>query len=323
MTPPEPEPSRLQHFPVAFFAMTMGLSGLTLVWQKATEVLGTSAFIGDGLLIVTTLAFIVLAAAYAGKILRHREAVIAEFNHPVKLSFFPTISISLVLLGTAMRHILPDIGHLVWAVGAIAHLVLTLVIINRWIHHPHFEITHINPAWFIPAVGNILVPIAGTHYGYISASWFFFSVGVVFWVVLLTIIFYRIMFHDPLPQRLLPTLFILVAPPAAGFIAYMALNGGLDTFGRIQVNIALFFTLLLFIQFRRFAALPFFLSFWAYSFPLAAMTVAMMIYHQLTDTAWTAAASILLVTITSLVIGWLFLLTLRAARAGKICQPES
>lgn len=322
MTPPEPEPSRLQHFPVAFFAMTMGLSGLTLVWQKAAEVLGTSAVIGYGLLVLTALAFIALATAYTGKLLRHRPAVAAEFNHPVKLSFFPTISISLVLLGTAMRDILPDIGHFVWGVGAIAHLLLTLVIINRWIHHPHFEINHINPAWFIPAVGNILVPIAGSHYGYISASWFFFSIGVVFWVVLLTIVFYRIIFHDPLPQRLLPTLFILVAPPAAGFIAYMALNGELNTFGRIQVNIALFFTILLFMQFRRFASLPFFLSFWAYSFPLAAMTVAMMIYYQLTHTAWTAAASVLLVAITSLVIGWLFLLTLRAARAGKICQPE-
>ena len=322
MPPSEPEQSRLEHFPVAFFAMTMGLSGLTLVWQKAAEVLGTSIFIAHGLLILTGVVFIGLAAAYIGKALRHQDALRAEFNHPVKLSFFPTISISLVLLGTALRHIAPELGHMLWGLGAIAHLLLTLVIINRWIHHPQFEINHINPAWFIPAVGNILVPIAGSHYGYIAASWFFFSIGVVFWVVLLTIVFYRIIFHDPLPQRLLPTLFILVAPPAAGFIAYMALNGELDTFGRIQINIALFFTLLLLIQFKRFAALPFFLSFWAYSFPLAAMTIAMMVYHQLAAAAWTAPLSLLLLTLTTLVISWLLVLTLRAAKAGEICRPE-
>ncbi len=322
MTDQPAHESRLAHFPIPFFAMIMGLSGLTLAWQKAAAVLSAPAVISQGLLVLTLIAFVLLAIAYLLKLARHPDAVRAEFNHPVKLSFFPTVSISLILLGTALRAATPDLALYLWGTGAAAHLLLTLIIINRWIHHPNFQITHINPAWFIPAVGNILVPIAGVEFGYLSLAWFFFSIGVVFWVVLLTIVFYRIIFHDPLPQRLLPTLFILVAPPAAGFIAYMALNGGLDTFGRIQVNIALFFTLLLAIQFRRFAALPFFLSFWAYSFPLAAMTIAMLIYHQLTATAWTALASVFLLAATTLIITWLFILTLKAAHAGKICLPE-
>jgi len=316
------DPTRLQNMPIAFFAMVMGLSGLTLVWQKAGEVLGTPAVIGQSLVFLVSAVFGVLLIAYLVKAVRHPAAVRAELDHPVKLSFFPTISISLILIGTALRHLMPVLSLWLWALGTALQLVLTIFIINRWMHDGHFQVVHMNPAWFIPAVGNILVPIAGMAHGYPSISWFFFSIGVVFWVILLTIVFYRIIFHDPLPGRLLPTLFILIAPPAAGFIAYMALVGELDTFGRILVNIALFLTVLLVTQARRFAALDFALSFWAYSFPLAAMTVAMMIYHELTGTPWTLWLGGILTAATTALIAWLIVLTGRAAGRGQICVAE-
>ena len=66
-------------------------------------------------------------------------------------------------------------------------------------------------------------------------------------VILLTIIFYRVLFHHPIDERLMPTLFILIAPPAVGFIAYTRLTGGeLDTFARVLYYSGLFLTLLLF-----------------------------------------------------------------------------
>ena len=103
-----------------------------------------------------------------------------------------------------------------------------------------------NPSWFIPIVGNILVPIAGVPLGYTDISWFFFSIGIVFWPVLLTIIFYRIIFHPALPGKLIPTFFILIAPPAVGFLSYMKLTGEMDNFARILYFSGLFFTLLVF-----------------------------------------------------------------------------
>ncbi len=131
----------------------------------------------------------------------------------------------------------------------------------QWIHHDHFEVQHLNPAWFIPAVGNVLVPVAGVQLGFIEISWFFFSIGMLFWVILLTIIFNRIMFHNPMQDKLIPTLFILIAPPAVGFIAYMKLAGELDAFARILYFAGLFLTMLMLIQVKRFAKLQFFLVF--------------------------------------------------------------
>ncbi|MFP3442800.1 hypothetical protein R0K18_34200, partial [Pantoea sp. SIMBA_133] len=77
-----------------------------------------------------------------------------------------------------------------------------------------------------------------------------------------------------LPAKLLPTLFILIAPPAVGSISWFQLVGEINAFGRILYYIALFLTLMLLTQTTRFIKLDFFLSWWAYSFPIAAITIA-------------------------------------------------
>ena len=61
---------------------------------------------------------------------------------------------------------------------------------------------------------------AGVHLVSPEIFWFFFSIGLVFWLVLLAIVLYRLFFHEHLPARLAPTLFILLAPPSVGFITY-------------------------------------------------------------------------------------------------------
>lgn len=308
----QPSPS-LARFPVSWFASVMGLSGLTLVWQRVGEQLLPGWPVAPVLFAATLALFLVLAATYAAKIVRHPQAVREELAHPVKLSFFAAFSVSLILLGTAGLHYAPAAAHATWVVGSGLHLLFTFHVMSSWIHHEHYEIQHINPAWFIPVVGNILVPIAGVPLGYGEVAWFFFSIGIVFWGVLLAIIFYRTLFHTPLPGKLLPTLFILIAPPAAGFLAYQQLNGGeLDTLARVLYYIGLFLTLLLLTQARHFLRLPFFLSWWAYSFPLAAITTATLVYAERAASPALLALGGLLVALASAVI---LLLALRSGVA--------
>jgi tellurite resistance protein len=190
-------------------------------------------------------------------------------------------------------------------------------------HQSKFEIVHLNPAWFIPVVGNILVPIAGVVHAPAEVSWFFFSVGLVFWPPLLTIILYRVIFHGSLPERLMPTLFILIAPPAVGFLSYLRLTGGeVDAFAHVLYHTALFFTLLLFAQLRWFTRLKFFLSWWAYSFPLAAITVATLaIFEHTGGVVFLRLAGILL-GVASVVIAGLLARTTLAVVRREICVEE-
>ncbi|WP_163138782.1 SLAC1 anion channel family protein, partial [Arhodomonas sp. KWT] len=295
---------RLGHFPVSMFAIVMGLAGLAIAWERAARVTGVPAAVAPVLATSVAAVFIVLLGVYAAKLLRRRADVLAELHHPVKLSFFPTISISLVLLGTLALVHAPAVAPWLWGAGAAAQLAFTLYIVGAWLHQERFEIVHVSPAWFIPAVGNILVPIAGVPLGLAELSWFFFSVGVMFWLVLLTIVVYRMIFHQPLPATLMPTLFILVAPPAVGFVAYVQLTGGVDAFARVLFHTGLFLLLLLLTQWRRFTRLRFAISWWAYSFPLAAMTVAAFGLHASDSRSWVLVlACALLALVTAVVAG--------------------
>lgn len=316
------QPSRLKNFPIAWFAMIMGLGGLTIAWTKAEQLLPLPVHVSPYLLALSTLLFFVLSVVYAIKVVRFRNAAGMEWNHPIKMSFVPTFSIALLVLSIAWLEVNPAYSHLLWLFGAGAHLVLTLHILSQWIQQPKFELLHLNPAWFIPVVGNILVPIAGVHHAPAWISWFFFSIGIVFWPVLLTIIFYRVIFHGSLPERLMPTLFILIAPPAIGFVSYLKLTGNVDTFANILYFSGLFFTLLLFFQVRWFLRLRFYLSWWAYSFPLAAITIASLtMFHYTAERSFLHLAGLLL-GITTAVIAGLFARTFLGVVRNEICIEE-
>ncbi len=321
METPNRQPGRLQHFPISFFAMVMGLSGLTIGWEKAQTVLDLDLGITPWLIGATSTLFVVLLLLYTAKLALYRQAVIQELRHPVKLNFFPTISISLLLLSIAFLPVMNDVSRTLWMAGTALHLVFTLYVVNVWIHHEHFQVHHMNPAWFIPAVGNVLVPVAGVPLGYQDISWFFFSTGMLFWLILMTIIFYRVLFHHPIEERLMPTLFILIAPPAVGFIAYSRLVGELDAFARVLYFIGLFLTLLLFTQANRFLKLGFFLSWWAYSFPLAAIGIASLLMFERTGQDIYRYLGLGLLTLLTGIVALLLARTAIAVRRNGICVP--
>lgn len=313
---------KLEHFPVAFFAAVMGTTGLALAWKKAHTVLGLPAVIGEALQWWALALFVMLAFAYLAKLALHWPAIRQEFAHPIRLNFFPAISISLMLLGTAFADTTPYTAAGIWICGALLHVAFTLVVMSSWIHHTRYEIKHANPAWFIPVVGNIVAPIGGAVFAPAEVSWFFFSIGIVFWLVLMTIVMNRLFFHEPLPERLTPTLFILIAPPAVGCIAWVRLHGGqIDDFARILYHAALFLTLLLASNALRFLRLRFFLSTWAYSFPLAAMTIATLLMAEQGGGLFVPLAWGLL-AILSVVLALLTARTAHGILRGEICVPE-
>ncbi|MEN9489837.1 MAG: hypothetical protein RJA63_286 [Pseudomonadota bacterium] len=314
--------TRLAHLPVSLFSTVMGLAGLAIAWKRATHVLGLSDVIWQAIAAFASVVFASLLLIYGLKVLRYPHAVKDEMRHPVRMNFFPTLSIGLLLLSIVWSDTALATAQVLWVLAAALHLAFTLMAMSSWIHHTHYEVKHMNPAWFIPVVGNIIVPIAGVKFAPIEVSWFFFSIGIVFWLVLLTIVMNRLFFHEALPARLTPTLFILLAPPAVGFVAWSALSGGLDSFGRVLYNLALFLTLLLASNALRFIRLPFFVSSWAYSFPLAAMVIASFVIHAQTGHAPYLWIAVVLLSLLSMLIAFLVVRTGLAIRAGAICQPE-
>jgi tellurite resistance protein len=315
--PPAAQPL-LARLPVTLFAAVMGVAGLALAWQRGAHVLGLPPAVGGALALLAALLYVVIAAIYLAKWTRHRNAVASEWQHPVRSAMVPTISIGLLLLAiVALNAGLPAVARPLWAVGTLAHLLLTLAIVGRWITRTDLQPAHANPAWFIPAVGNVLVPLAGVRLGYEAVSWLFFGIGMGFWLVLLPIVFGRLFFAEPLPERMRPLLFILIPPPAIGFLAYLLLTDKLDAPAQVLYGFGAFLTLLLLSQARQFLRLPFFMSWWGYTFPLAAITAATLAMAERTGLAmyrWAGAALLLLATA---VIAWVLVRTLAAFARGE------
>lgn len=322
-TPAAASHGRLEHLPVSMFSIVMGLAGTTIALEKAEHLWHWPVAPSLGLLVLTALVFVLISLAYLGKWVLHRPQVLAEFNHPIRLSFFPAMSIGMLLLAIAALGHAPAVSQVLWAVGATVQLLFTLVILSAWMHHEKFQVLHSNPAWFIPIVGNILVPIAGVPLGYQEISWFYFSVGLMMWTPLLAVLFNRFFFHPMLPAKLLPTLFILIAPPAVGFISWVKLhNGVVDDVARILYYFALFITLLLLSQVKHFWRLSFALPWWAYSFPMAAMTIATSVMLDTVGGGFFALLFPLLLTVLLLLVALISWRTLLAMKRGQICVPE-
>ncbi len=312
----------LEHFPVQLFAVIMGLSGLTIVYAKAYHLLATPYGIYETLLWIDTLLFFWFFTAYVLKWLYYPEAVQKESQHPIKSSFMATISMSFLLLSIAYYDYAPTVSILFWYIGAPLQLFFMLSIIRYWIYD-ELKIVHSNPAWFIPIVGNVLVPVVGIEAAPLFVSLFYFVIGMFFWLVFFVIVMNRIVFHHRLAKRLIPTLFIFIAPPALGFISYFRLtSGSVDMVSMSLYFIALFIFVLLLFMIRMYDRSQFFISWWAYTFPLAALTIATLLLHGALQTTTTYYGSIFLMILTTGVIGHVTLKTLQGCREEKICVLE-
>ncbi len=314
-------PTRLQFFPVMMFAVIMGLAGLSIVYQRAHELLGFPSFLASAFSYFTIGLFFIILFTYIIKFFKYKEEVRAEFAHPIRINFFASISISFVLISILFKSINTDISYILFLIGAILHLFLTFYTLSFWISKS-LEMQHSNPAWFIPIVGNLIVPVGGVSYFPSSILMFYFSIGIFFWIIMLSIILNRIIFHKAFAAKFIPTLFIFIAPPSVGFLAYFKLTNDIDFFALVLFNIALFFTFLLFFMYKNFLNIKFFISWWAFTFPLATITLATLLILEQTKESFYIYLAYIFIFILSVVVSIVLYNTILHMFKKEICIME-
>jgi len=315
------EKNRLKFFPIMMYAVVMGMSGLTITYQKAHEWLGFPYVIGSLFMYITTLIFVVVTIIYIRKYLTYKMAVKKEFSHPIRINFFAAVSISMLMLAIIFKEEYSTISAAFWYPGALLHFYLTMHTISFWINGNQ-ELAHSNPAWFIPIVGNVLVPVGGVGFASTGVLMYFFSVGIFFWIILFSVILNRIIFHHQMAVKFMPTMFILIAPPAVGFIAYFKLFGVIDFFAMTLFNLALFFTFLVAFMYKNFVKIKFFISWWAFVFPIAAMAIASMLMYHKTDDSILLILSYIMVAAVTVIISIVMYQTIKHMNKEEICIQE-
>ena len=276
----------LRYFPIALFASVMGLSGVTYAFKQYEEMYELNHIVSNAFLMLTMFAFLINGCIFLLRVIKYPQDVRTELNHPVKMNFFGAISISFLMLGLLMYDLNESVSFVLWLIGALLQLLLTLLILTKLMWETSFKLEQFSPVWFLPIVGNIVVPLAGEYHVSIEINWFFYSIGIIFSIIYFTLIMNRLFFKGSLPIMLRPTLFILLAPPSIGFMSYIKLSGQIDTFAYILYGFAFYFGLLLIFQIKHFIRTPFFVSWWAMLFPTAAMTNATFMMYSATESTY-------------------------------------
>lgn len=272
---------RFEYLPVALFGAVMGLTGLSVAWRLASARYGLPTLVADAIGWGALLTFLVLALAYGAKAVTAWPTVLAEFRHPIAGNLFGTVLISLLLLPFVLGGVSPTLAVAAWVTGAAGMVVFAVLIVSRWMGSRQ-QLAHATPAWMVPVVGLLDIPLAAPVLGLPhtqTLAMFALSVGLFFAVPLFTLVFARLVFEEPLPAGQRPTLMILVAPFAVGFSSYTATLGRIDAFAEALFLIGLFVLVVLVGRLRDLPrCCPFRVSWWAVSFPLAAMAGAALRY---------------------------------------------
>lgn len=322
--PTSPHP--LKHLLPGWFSLVMGLAGLAIAWQRAEPLMGEPA-VAVALVfgVLAALAFVALAVASLLRLQRHPEAWAEDRRHPLRHPLIATLPTSLLLLASVAVLLLGPLpaARAAWWLGALGQLWVTLWVLGRWwrptLPNAPSPWIGVTPALLVPVVGNVIVPLGGVPLGHVDWSAAQFGIGALFWPVLLALLLVRVAQQGLWPERLLPGMFILVAPPAVigsallQFGAPPALAWGLW-------GVALFTLLWVGRLAVRIRNQPFGVMHWAISFPLAALTALTL---RLAEPASVLAVlGPLLLALTTLVVVALGLATVRGLRDGTLLAPE-
>ncbi|MDM0026409.1 SLAC1 anion channel family protein [Variovorax saccharolyticus] len=308
-----------KHLPVNLFASVMGLSGLAMAWRLAHGSLGAPAVIGEAVGALALGVFVLISLGYLTKLVKHPGAVHGEFHHPVAGSFFGTIAISILLLSAIVEPYDAAASHAIWTVGVLATFALSFVAVTRLLRG-QIDASHAVPAWIIPCVATLDIPVTGQQMPMAWASEINLmacAVGAVMALVLFAMIVSRLVHRDPLASAMTPSLMILVAPFAVGFLAYTNMVGGIDRFAALLFYFALFmFAVVAPKVFRpsvRFSA-----AWWAIGFPLAALANAALKYADFRNSSPLWLLALALLGALTLAMAILAVRTVHGALSGKL-----
>ncbi|MEM4057953.1 MAG: tellurite-resistance/dicarboxylate transporter [Thermoplasmata archaeon] len=288
----------VKNFSPSWFASVMGTGILAVTSLDYSEYLPALKDIATILFYFNVFLFFVLLVPWILRWILFRKNALSDLNHPVTSSFYATIAIAFLVLAVDFIVIGKDMlaGEIFWFFGVVLTVMFSVLIPYIMFKSETIKIEHINPGWFIPPVGLIVIPIAGSLIVHqfsglmqqfiIFINYFGWGSGFFLYLALSAVCFYRFILHTPLPSTLTPTLWINLGPIGAGIVALINIvkNSAFITVKEPFFVFAFLFwgfgiwwvmmAIAMLLHCLKKLDLPFALSWWAFTFPLGAYVAA-------------------------------------------------
>ena len=343
----------LRKFHPGWFAAVMG-----------TGIVGVAAYLNPGgqaelrhIAHVVGVAFVLLAwvlavaiaVPYLARLVRYRDAALADLRHPVIGALYATLPAALLVLAVATAavggsvlpaHTVVVIVGVLAAIGAPLAFAIGVLFSYVLFSSDGVPGDTVNGGWFIPPVVAIIIPLTfipllphlstGTGRLLLVLGYATFGIGLLLFLLIAAMLFARLVSHPLPPAPLAPSLWIGLGPIGVGTIALLRLAAAGHPFwgtGAAAVQTVsqlaaatlwglglwwLAIAALLLIRYLRHGGLPFSVGLWAFTFPLGAYTVATLLLARTWHTTaleWMGAVLFL-----ALVAFWVVVST-RTARA--------
>ncbi len=294
----------VSRIPLITFGIPLGLAGLAGVWGAVADALGISRAFGEVFWIASAVAWLWLLVAHTVRGARSRESVLDELRHPAHGPVAALVPVVGMLLGAHLYE------H--WAIGGVILTVASMVvtalyagwILSFWFQG-NLKLESVHGGYFVPIVsGGLVAAVAAAAIDLLPLAIAALAVGVFAYVVLFGVLAARMALHPGLAAPLLPSLAILVAPPAVAGMGWFAISGEIG--GPVGLALAGLTALMALMQLAlapRFVKLPFSIGFWSFTFPYAATTGYTIDWLNATRPAGWEAVVVVLVSAITLFIG--------------------
>ncbi|HOS85590.1 MAG TPA: hypothetical protein PLT46_00560 [Burkholderiaceae bacterium] len=305
------------------FGMVLGLLGLSGAWQRLAHMeVGGAAQVSMVLLVLAVGLLVLLLGLWAVKAARFPGVVRQEWSHPVQGALLALLPVSTLMAVALLVPRYPEVAGVAFPVA-----LLALVFQGTMAWHVVAALSTgqtppelVTPALYLPTVpGGFVGAMALDALGWHGWATLLVGMGLGAWALLEMRILNRL-FSGPLPPALRPTLGIEMAPAAVGALTAATLWPSLPAdVLMVMLGVASGPVLAVLTRWRYWAAVPFNVGFWSFSFPLAALSGAAV--EAVGHGGWPVAVAMTAVGMASAVVTFLALKTVVLTARGKLLPP--
>jgi tellurite resistance protein len=313
--------------PLNTLAIPLGLAGLAQVWSVATISLGTPFALAQAFWLIAAIAWIWTIAVHVRRGTRTDQPLSHQLTHFAHGPLASLLPITAMLLGASLHRTIPLAGTVLTLISIAAAAAFGAWILSFWMRG-ELTLESVHGGYYLPiSAAGLVGALAAAEAGLDWLAVGTFAVGIFFWLVISAFFFLRLALRPTIPAPLVPTLAIMIAPPAVAAAAWLTISGGRpdDVFGGFTALTA-FMVLIQVTLLPRYRALPFSLSFWSFTFPAASVAALAITWLRLLHPfAWQAITVGLLAAVTVLVavVAAKSIFLLSANRAARRQRPAA